>query len=156
MFVSVFPAAAGTSIEEISVVEEKMKDNPFVKLQQHFSSYYKINKDTENSHKYINPVQFYLPWNSAGKECPFHYVLIVETVAAIVSDLDYTNLTRDQTPHGFLYDFKDGSTWKNSKYFQENPDALTGQLYSDAAELDNPLVASKGILSALNVYFSAP
>jgi hypothetical protein len=63
-------------------------------------------------------------------------------------------LTRDQTPHGFLYDFKDGSTWKNSNYFQENPDALTGQLFSDAVEWDNPLGASKGIHRALNVYFS--
>jgi hypothetical protein len=74
MFVSVYPVATGMSIEEISVVEEKMKDNPFVKLQQHFSIYYKIIEDTENSLKYINPVQFYLPWNSAGKECPFQYV----------------------------------------------------------------------------------
>jgi hypothetical protein len=59
MFDSVFPAAAGTSVEEISVVEEKMKDNPFVKLQQHFSSYHKINKDTVNSREYINPVQLF-------------------------------------------------------------------------------------------------
>jgi len=142
------------SSEEISVLEEKMKDNPFVRFQQHFSSYYKINKDTENSREYINPVQLLLPRNAAGKECPFQYVSIVETVAAIVSDPDYGNLPRDETPHGYLYDFKDGSTWKNSKYFQENPDALTGQLYSDAVELDNPLGASKGIHKALNVYFS--
>jgi hypothetical protein len=42
----------------------------------------------------------------------------------------------------------------NSKYFQENPDALIGQLYSNAVELDNPLGASNGIHKVLNVYFS--
>jgi hypothetical protein len=140
--------------EQIAVVEEKMKDNPFVQLQQHFSSYYKINKDTENSAEYINPVQFHLPRNLAGKKCPFQYVSIVDTVAAIVTDPGYENLPRDSTSDGYISDFKDGSTWKNSTFFQQNPDALTGQLYSDAVELDNPLGASKGIHKALNVYFS--
>ncbi len=140
--------------EEIAVLEEKLKDNPFVKLQENFSSYYKINKETENSGHYISPAQHKLPRNAAGKECPFQYVSLVQTVAAIVSDPDFENLPRDPIPEGFLYDFKDGSVWKNNKYFQENPDALTGQLYSDCVELDNPLGPSKGIHKALNVYFS--
>jgi hypothetical protein len=140
--------------EEIAVLEEKLKDNPFVKLQENFSSYYKINKETENSGHYISPAQHKLPRNAAGKECPFQYVSVVQTVAAIVSDPDYENLPRDPIPDGFLYDFKDGSAWKNNKYFQDNPDALTGQLYSDSVELDNPLGPSKGIHKALNVYFS--
>jgi hypothetical protein len=142
------------SAVDIAVIEDKMKDNPFVALQEHFSSYYKINKETENSANYITPIQFKLPSNAAGKECPFQYVPIIETVAAIVSDPDFKNLPSATTPDGFLYDFKDGSAWKNNSYFQQNPDALTGQLYSDAVELDNPLGASKGVHKALNVYFS--
>jgi hypothetical protein len=142
------------SAEELAVLEQKMKDNPFVSLQENFSSYYKINKEVENSPYYISPIQFKLPPNAAGKECPFQYVPIIETVSAIVSDPDFKNLPRAPTPEGFLYDFKDGSAWKSNKYFQENPDALTGQLYSDAVELDNPLGASKGVHKALNVYFS--
>jgi hypothetical protein len=142
------------SDEEISVVQEKIKDNPFVKLQQNFSSYYKIHKETANSSEYIAPLQLQLPRNVFGKECPFQYVSVVDTVAAIVSDPDYQNLPRDPCPTGFLCDFKDGSAWKNNQYFKDNPDALTGQLYSDCVELDNPLGASKGIHKALNVYFS--
>jgi hypothetical protein len=92
--------------------------------------------------------------SNSGFDLCYRTVSIVETVTAIVSYLDYTNLTKDQTPHGFLYDFKDGSTWKNSKYFQENPDALNNQLYSNLVEFDNPLGASKVIHKALNVYFS--
>ncbi len=42
----------------------------------------------------------------------------------------------------------------NNQYFKDNPHALTGQLYSDRVELDNPLGDSKGIHKALNVYFS--
>jgi hypothetical protein len=149
-----FSEATGTSREEISVLEEKMKDNPFVKLQEHYSSYYRINKETESSPHYIAPIQYKLRRNAAGKECPFQYIPIIQTVEAIVSDPDFNNLSQAQSPPGIFYDFKDGSCWQNNPYFKENPDALTGQLYSDAVELDNPLGASKGQHKALNVYFS--
>jgi hypothetical protein len=142
------------SAEEVAALQEKMKDNPFVSLQEHFSSYYKINKDTESSAHYISPIQYKLPLNAAGKECPFQYVPIIETLSAIVSDRDFKTMPRTQTESGILYDIKDGSTWRNNSYFRDNPDALTGHLYSDAVELDNPLGASKGVHKALNVYFS--
>jgi hypothetical protein len=142
------------SPEDIAVLEEKMLDNPFVKLQENFSSYYKISKETENSPHYIAPIQFKLPRNAAGKECPFQYVPIIETVTAIISDPDFDSLSQEPAPDGYLHDFKDGSAWKKNQFFIDNPDALTGQLYSDAVELDNPLGASKGVHKALNVYFS--
>jgi hypothetical protein len=56
------------SDEEISVVQEKITDNPFVKLQQNFSSYYKIHKETANSSEYIAPKQLHLPRNAFGKK----------------------------------------------------------------------------------------
>jgi len=111
-------AGIGMSREEISVLEDKMKENPFVQLQDNFSSYYKINKETENSPHYISPIQLKLPRNVAGKECPFQYIPLVQTISAIVSDPDFESLPRDTTPDGFLYDFKDGTAWKNNRYFQ--------------------------------------
>jgi hypothetical protein len=71
-----------------------------------------------------------------------------------VSDPDYAELSQAPTPKGHFYDMKDGSAWKSNRFFLDNPEALTGQLYSDAVELDNPLGASKGVHKALNVYFS--
>jgi hypothetical protein len=140
--------------DDIAVLQEKMEDNPFVSLQEHFSSYYKINKQTENSPFYITPQELKLPPNERGKVSTFQYVPITETVAAIVGDPDFKNLTQAATPDGLLYDLRDGSAWKDNTYFQENPDALTGILYSDAIELENPLGAAKGVNKALNVYFS--
>jgi hypothetical protein len=140
--------------EDIAALQEKMRDNPFVQLQEHFSSYYKINKETENSPHYITPIQFKLPRNAAGKESPFQYIPIIETVKAIISDPDFDSVCQAPAPDGYLHDLKDGSCWKTNKYFMENPGALTGQLYSDAVELDNPLGASKGVHKALNVYFT--
>jgi hypothetical protein len=71
-----------------------------------------------------------------------------------MSDPDFDNLFQEPTADGYLYDLKDRSAWKTNQYFIDNPEALTGQLYSDAVELDNPLRASKGTHKALNVYFS--
>ncbi len=80
--------ASGIRDDEISVVQEKIKDNPFVKLQQNFSSYYKIHKETANSSENIAPVQLHLPRNVFGTECPLQYVSVVNTsVAAIVSEI---------------------------------------------------------------------
>jgi len=147
-------AGAGMTVENIAEVEEKMRDNPFVQLQEHFSSYYKINKEAESSPHYISPIQYKLSLNSAGKECPFQYIPLIQTIAAIVSDPDFDALSQPQTSRGHLYDMKDGSAWRTNQFFKDNPEALTGQLYSDAVELDNPLGASKGVHKALNVYFS--
>jgi|JFJP01.1.fsa_nt_gi hypothetical protein len=142
------------SEEEKKIIAQKMANNPFIQLQQNFSSYFKINKEMESSPHFIPPLQFKLPRNANGKECPFQYVPIIETVKLIVSDPDFAKLHTEPTPDGYLYDIKDASTWKTNPFFLENPEALTGQLYSDAVELDNPLGPSKGVHKALNVYFS--
>jgi len=84
--------------EDIAALQEKMRDNPFVQLQEHFSSYYKINKETENSPHYITPIQFKLPRNAAGKESPFQYIPIIETVKAIISDPDFDSVCQAPAP----------------------------------------------------------
>ena len=42
-----------------------------------------------------------------------------------------------------LRDVKDGGAFKENAYFQENPDAYSILLYSDAVELTNPLGAGR-------------
>lgn len=146
--------AIGVSETDIAALQEKMKANPFVSLQEEYSSYYKINKRTEESSLYIAPREIKLPPNTAGKISTFQYIPVAETLEAITSDPDFSHLTQAPTPEGLLYDMKDGSAWKGNPYFQENPDALTGILYSDALELDNPLGAAKGKYKIVNVYLS--
>ena len=131
-----------------------MQSNPFVDLQEEFSSYHKINKQMEGSRHYIAPREIKLPPNASGKVCTFQYVPIVETVTAILSDPEFDLQMQAPTQEGLLYDIKDGSAWKENPFFVANPEALTGQLYSDAVELDNALGPTKGKHKALNVYFT--
>jgi hypothetical protein len=122
-----------------------------VSLQSEFSSYYKIDKHIKNSKHYIAPRELKLPPNEKGKVATFQYIPIIDLVEAIITDPGYT--TAPPSPDGVLYDIKDGAAWKNNKYFQENPDALTGQMHSDALELVNPLGAAKGVHKIVNFYF---
>lgn len=95
-----------------------------------------------------------MPPNSFGKASSFQYIPVAETLEAITSDPDFRHLSQAPAPEGILYDIKDGAAWKENSYFKANPDALTGMLYSDALELDNPLGAAKGKHKIVNVYLS--
>jgi hypothetical protein len=147
-------AGIGVSGEEISNLEEKLKKNPFVSLGEEFSSYYKINKHLISSPLYIAPKQYKLLPNEQGDVPTFQYIPIIETVKLLVNDQDFKLLSQAPTPEGCFYDVKDGTAWKENSYFKDNPEALSGQLYSDAVQLDNPLGATKGVNKALNVYFT--
>jgi hypothetical protein len=144
------------SAEDISAVKDKMNQNPFVTLGEEFSSYYKINKQAQNSPHYIPPRECKLLPNQHGDVTTFQYISVIEIVTSLVKCPDFELLRNSPTTstEDCLYDVKDGSAWKDNIFFQENPDALSGHLYSDAVELNNPLGATKGVNKALNVYFT--
>jgi hypothetical protein len=147
-----FSEGIGVGEEDSKSLQEKLKSNPFTGLLEEYSSYYKLNKIIENSVHYIAPREIKLPPGHNGKSSSFQYIPVGDVVEAIIRDPDFK--PSSPSPEGILYDIKDGSAWKNNKYFRENPEALTGQLYSDALQLENPLGASKGFHKVVNIYFS--
>jgi hypothetical protein len=144
----------GVSEVDKKDILDKLQENPFVTLQQDFSSYYKIEKHVENSPSfgYIKPIEVMLPPNDEGVVSSFQLVPPSETIEAIVNDPDF----RKSAPaaEGLLRDVKDGSAWHGNAYFQSNKDALAILWYSDAVELCNPLGAKKGVYKVVNIYFS--
>jgi hypothetical protein len=125
-----------------------------VDLQQDFASYYRIEKHVTSSpaFNYCAPIEIRLPADSDGKIPTFQYIPIISTVNAIISDPFFTPAVA--TSGDLIQDIKDGSAYKENVYFQRNPDAYTGILYSDALPLTNPLGAAKGIHKIVNVYFT--
>jgi hypothetical protein len=131
-----------------------MENNPFLTLQQEFSSQYKIDKFVKSASNYIPPREVKLPPNSEGVVRSFQYVPVVELVEAIVSSPGYNPAPELELDSGLLHDVKDGSAWRNNSYFKENPTALPLMLYSDEVEICNPLGQSKGVHKILNVYMT--
>ena len=53
-----------------------------------------------------------------------------------------------------IRDVKDGSVFRNLKYFEDNPEAFAAMFYSDAVELVNPLGAARGKHKVVQIFFS--
>jgi hypothetical protein len=132
----------------------KLEDNPFISLQEDFSSVYKRKKFVRGSGFYIPPREVKLPADDTGIVRTFQYIPIIDLVKAIVSDPGFCKQTEYSRESETLYDIKDGEFWKNSPYFQNNPTALGLIFYSDELEVCNPLGAAKGKQKVLNLYMT--
>jgi hypothetical protein len=141
---------SGVEEELRETLISKLESNPFVTLQNEFGSYYKIDKHvkTSSAFKYIPPTEVKLPPNSS-----FQYISVIDTISAIVSDPDFKPSV-PASVDGMLQDVKDGAAFRENKFFQENPSALSIMLYSDALEICNPLGARKGVHKIVNIYFT--
>lgn len=131
-----------------------LANNPFLRLQQEFSSAYKIDKFVKSHSKYISPVTIKLPPSPEGLVHNFQYVPVTELVKGICSEPGFQPAVQTPVESCVLHDVKDGAAWRNNPYFQSNPDALSIILHSDEVELCNPLGPSKGKHKILNVYMT--
>jgi hypothetical protein len=128
-------------------------DNLFARLQEEFSSSYRISQFVNNGGRYIAPVSVKLPPNSDGVSRTFQYCPVIQLVSTIASELAVI-ASPSTSQSDILHDIKDGTTYQNNSYFKENPEALGIMLYSDELEICNPLGAAKGVHKLLNVYMT--
>lgn len=135
--------------EKRNILDE-LTENPFRDLQQSFKSFKRIDSHLKTTpcFKYIAPKKIEVVGPNESFE--FQFVGVKEILKLLVSDPTFTPAV--STEDGLLRDIKDGSVYKNNPYFQQNPEAYTLILYSDAFEVCNPLGAKKGVNKLLNVY----
>ncbi len=138
-------------VHQRQIILENLSNNLFQGLQEDFKSYYLVEKflNTSQAFKYIEPTEIRL---DSDKDQTFQYVSIVDTIATIIQDPTFS--PENPSADGMLRGVKDGTAYAQNKFFQENKDALTIEIYSDAIELANPLGASRGKHKIVNVYFS--
>jgi len=138
-------------LHQQQMLRESLDNNPFLDLQKDFRNYYHLNKYLKESpsFKFLEPIELKL---GDDKKCTFQYISIVDTISTIVQDPGF-NL-ENSSEDGLLHGMKDGTAYAENKYFQENKDALTIEIYSDAVELANPLGASRDKHKLVNVYFT--
>jgi hypothetical protein len=138
-------------VQQRQTLLEEIASNPFQDLQQEFRSYYFVDKYLKRSpaFKFIEPTEIRL---GSENKCTFQYISIIDTISNIIQDPSFSQ--ENPSEDGMLRGVKDGSVYAENNFFQENKDALTIEIYSDAVELANPLGASRGKHKILNVYFS--
>jgi hypothetical protein len=142
----------GVQEEDRKSLLQKLEENPFIDIQKEFRSYYKIDKHVQNSGNYIAPLSFKLPPRQDGVVPTFQYIPVIQLLETIITSPGLQ--LSSPAPENFFSDIKDGNCWKKNKFFVENPDAYSGQLYSDAVEIVNPLGPAKGAHKIVNIYFA--
>ena len=85
----------------------------------------------------------------------YQFVPISETLKQLLSDPGFRLETSKTTAEeGFLKDVKDGRSYMENSYFQQNKEAFTLILVSDDFEISNPLGARKGCYKVNNLYWT--
>ena len=140
-----------------------LEDDVSIKAQENLNSEYKRNKFLNENFKIIKPQEIIL--NPSGmvrgeKKESYMYVPVKETFKALIEDSSFNKMmeaVRNNPGHEddtVLDDIKDGWNYKNTEYFQQNPDAFCGILYSDGVEVVNPLGAARGRHKLLQLYWT--
>jgi len=139
------------SDQERQILRECLAKNPFEGIRNEFRSYFLLDKFIKKSpaFKFIEPTQI---WLDPEKKNSFQYVSLLDTLCTVVTDPGFKR--ESPSKDGMLRGVRDGSAYAENTFFQENKDAFTIELYSDAVELSNPLGASKGKHKIVNIYFS--
>ena len=156
------------SLEEVSLSPEKINKivgdvfeaDPFLKAQEKLNSDYKRTKYIQESPTFVRPQEIVL--NKAEvllgkKKEVMHYESIVETFKILVQDPSFNKMLKSKKVFNAddkIRDMKDGSVFKSNQYYENNPEAYTALLYSDAVEVRNPLGAAKGTYKIVQVFYT--
>ena len=133
------------------IVQENMKD-PFVRAQMELSSEFRRKAFFEENFKLVKPREIVLnpeEVKQGARKDVGHYVPLLEAFKNLVEDGSFISAlvnARNEVRKGDgqIEDVTDGSAYKSSKYFQDNPDAHALMIYSDGVELTNPLASGRG------------
>lgn len=100
----------------------------------------------------VMPVQINLGIGNNHKQCYYHYVPILKTIAVLLKDPDilkFCSNSCNEYDNTVLSDIYSGNVVKKNNFFNINKNAIQIILYQDAFEVCNPLGASKKSLNLL-------
>ena len=156
--------SANTSISEIEkkLLLADIQESATLKLKEEFTSVYKIQNVVKKdlAFKYVPPQEktttgFPKMHPNQPITIKYQFVPISETLKQLLSDPGFRLETSKTTAEeGFLKDVKDGRSYMENSYFQQNKEAFTLILVSDDFEISNPLGARKGCYKVNNLYWT--
>ena len=146
----------------ISKVQNLCEKDEIISAHHKLDSPWKREKFIINNFDVVLPEEIIL--NEEGikngeKKESFQYVPLVKSMKVLLQDPTYLKVMEevknsDVSKPGVLEDIKDGRNYQSIKYFQDNPQAKCGMLYSDAIEVVNPLGAGRGKYKLVQVYWT--
>ncbi|GBN38838.1 hypothetical protein AVEN_265119-1 [Araneus ventricosus] len=106
--------------------------------------------------QYVEPIAISLGQDKKNKNCIFHYVPILESLASFIQNesvrIQFENPLKNLNK-GILTDSTDGLVWKRHDHFNEK-DFIKILLYQNSFETVNPLGSAKKKHKILAVYYT--
>ena len=146
----------------ISKVQNICENDEIISAHHKLDSSWKREKFMLNNFDVVLPEEIIL--NEEGikegeKKESFQYVPLEKSMKVLLQDPTYLKVmedvrNKDVSKPGVLEDIKDGRNYQNIKYFQDNPQAKCGLIYSDAIEVVNPLGAGRGKYKLVQLYWT--
>ena len=143
------------------IISDVIGNDFFIKAQEQLNSQFKRSKFVQENMKYVPPVEILLNKSEVDKgekKDVIHYVPLEDSIRALLEDKSVIEMfekeKNKEVNSDKIVDIKDGSLYKNSSYFRENPDALSFLFYSDGVEIKNPLGAARGTYKIIQVFFT--
>ena len=153
------PGISETDIQK--VLGDVAENDSFLGAQKSLDTEYKRLQYLKRNFTFVEPVEIIFNPKEVKEEnqkkAVMHYIPLIQTVKNLVEDstfLEVTEAHSDHNPECLLRDVKDGSLFKNNRYFLENPEALTILLYSDGVEVVNPLGAGRGKHKVIQIFLT--
>ena len=147
----------------IGQVMAVLEDDIIIKAQENLNSEHKRNKYLSQNFVFVKPEEIILNQDEMArgeKKESFMYIPVKESIKALLEDSSFNKMmeeVRNKPGHEddtVLEDIKDGLSYKRTEYFQQNPSAFCGILYSDGIEVVNPLGAARGRHKLLQLYWT--
>lgn len=139
---------------------EKLKEQEL--FSEVFSEKSLINSDYlrrkyfKENFKYVEPISVSLGRNKNNKNATFHYVPIIDSLIAYMSNPSVKMQLKNVQPcskDNVLSDYTDGRVFKDNVYFKDD-NKLKLFLYTDSFETVNPLGSGKKKHKILAVYYT--
>ena len=127
---------------------------------------YKREKYVFEHFKLVPPVEIILNAedmkNNKAKKESYQYIPLIDSMKTLLEDPTFIDMIErekdaqlEADSEDVVYqDIGDGHLRKSSSFFIDNPEALTGFIYSDEIEVVNPLGAGRGKSKLLELYWS--
>ena len=153
--------SGGLSKEEIDkIIKDVEQNDDFLDAQQTLDSEYKRKQYLKENFVFVPPEEIVLnPKEIKEKKAKdvVHYINVIESFKNLVQDSSFVAMEEkniNPANDSIIRDVKDGELYKTNPFFQQNPQAYTMMIYSDAIELVNPLGAGRGKHKVIQIFFS--
>ena len=133
----------------IGEVHKILETNSFKSLCDTVSTKYCFEKFVKTNFKWVKMRSLKVHGVQVG-----HYLSIKATITNELEDPTFQYIFEKSADPSVIKFARDTQLFKNSIFLNNNPQALTINLYSDVVSLTNPLGASKKKHNILHVYFT--